>query len=149
MHLAYIATMCVVCSLAMLGSGPMVRTSLAILLNWIAQTVFAETTGIYDAWWFFIVIDAITAAVIIRQPAAKVQALIACVFMGQILLHVVYAFSNHSVGAYPYWQLLTVMAFLQLLLLGGWTIDRGRRHLWKRRNPRLAGAASTTGLGAW
>jgi len=149
MHAVYIVAMCVVCFLAMFGSGPMIRTALAIFLNWCAQTAFAESFHVYDAWWFFIIIDTISAAAILHQPAGKVQALIGATFMGQILLHVVYAFSNHGVGAYPYWQMLTAMAFVQLLLLGGWTIARGLRSVWERRNPRLAGTASTTGLGAW
>jgi hypothetical protein len=122
----------------------MIRTSLAIFLNWCATTAFATLTGAYDAWWFFIIVDTISAAVILHQPAARVQALIGCTFMGQILLHVVYAFSNHNVGAYPYWQMLTAGAFVQLLLLGGWTIAG-----WRGEYDGLGRVASVRPKSEW
>lgn len=149
MYWPYIIPMTVVCSLACLGSAPMLRTAFVIVANWIAGTGFVYATGIYDAWWFSLLLVTVSAAVILHQPAAKTQAMIGATFMGQILLHVVYAFSNHNVGAYPYWQMLTAMAFVQLLLLGGWTIASGIRHIWRRSHPRLVGAASTTGLVPW
>ncbi len=149
LHWEYLGPLLVVCLISLTGTGPMIRTAATLLANWFVGSAYVYATGIPDAWYFSLLLDTISAAIILHQPAGKVQALIGATFMGQILLHGVYAFSNHVLGANPYWQMLTAMAFVQLLLLGGWTIAPGLRSLWKRRNPRLANAASTTGLGAW
>lgn len=147
MYWPYVVPLLIVCSAAMLCGGVMLRVSLAIFLNWVFGTAFVMLTDIYDPWRLSLILDTISATIIMYQPAGRMQAVIGCTYMGQIILHVIYAFSNQQVGAHPYWQMLTAMAFVQLLLLGGWTIDRGRRFIWRRRHPHLAGTASTTGMG--
>jgi hypothetical protein len=120
MYLPYVIPMFIVALFSITGTVPMMRTGMTILANWIAGTGFVYLTGIHDAWAFSLLLDALAARIILHEPAGKTQAMIGWTYMAQILLHVVYAFSNHSVGAYPYWQVLTAMAFVQLLLLGGW-----------------------------
>ncbi len=127
----------------------MKRTGLTLLGNWIVGAAFVYATHIPDAWWFSIVIDAIAARIILHQPAGTIQALVGIVYMAQIVLHVVYAFSNHMWGQDAYWRDLTNLAYLQMALLGWWILGKARRLIWQRRHPRLANAASTTGLGSW
>jgi hypothetical protein len=120
LYLPYVLPLLAVCALSLTGTGPMIRTALAIGLNWLANTAFVVLTGVYDPWWYFIATDAVCCAVVLYQPAKKIQAVIGWTYMAQILMHVVYAVSNHAIAAWPYWQALTALAFLQLLLLGGW-----------------------------
>ncbi len=114
----------------------MIRTALAIAGNWILGTAFVLATGIYDPWLFSLLLDAACAFIILHQPAGKMQALIGSIYLTQILTHFVYSFSNHDIAAYSYWQLLTLQAFVQLALLGGWIGGHwGRRYLAHRRHP--------------
>ncbi len=147
MYLPYVIPLFIVCLFSIAGNRPMMRTALAILGNWVAGTTFVYATAIYDGWWFSLVIDALAASFVLHQPAGKTQALIGWTFMAQILLHVVYAFSNHDVGAYHYWQVLTAIAFVQLLLLGGWIGGyRWRRYFGRKRGSRLSSQASAESL---
>ncbi len=149
LHWEYLAPLIVVVLLSLLGTRPMIRTAFAILANWIAGTVFVYATHIPDAWWFSFAIDAMAARLILHQPAGSYQAMIGATYMAQLLLHVVYAFSSHTLGQEIYWYDLTFLAYVQLLLMGGWICGKLRRFIWERRHPRLVGTASTTGLGPW
>jgi len=117
---AYVIPLLVICACSLTGREQMIRTAMAILANWIINSGFVLATGIYDPWWFFLATDALTAWVILYHPAGKAQALIGYTYIAQILMHCVYAVSNSVLAEYAYWQILTAIAFVQLLLLGGW-----------------------------
>lgn len=145
---AYALPLCVVTSVAMLGNGQMIRTALAILLNWAIGTLFVMATDIYDPWWLFMGLDAAAAFVILYPPAGKIQALIGCTYITQILVHFIYSVSNHAIAAYSYWEVLTGVAFVQLLLLGGWVGGHwGRRYFGHSRRSHGALAHGKKGVG--
>ncbi len=124
------------------------RTATAIFLNWALGTAFVMATGIYDAWWFFMAVDGLTAWAILYPPAGRMQALIGCTYITQILVHFVYSFSNHAIAAYSYWEVLTGVAFVQLALLGGWIVGHwGRRYFGHSRRPHRALAHGKKGVG--
>ena len=133
----YAAPLFVLVIASMTGTGPMFRTAAAILGNWIANTAFVMVTGIYDPWYFFIATDAIAAGIVLYQPAQKVQAVIGWTYMAQIIIHVIYSISPENVAKYAYWQTLTWVAFLQLVLLGGWIGGYWYRR-YRRPYPRRA-----------
>ncbi len=116
----YAAPLFVLAGLSATGTRPMLRTALAILCNWLVNTVYVMATGIYDPWLLFIATDAIAAGVVLYQPAQRVQAVIGWTYMVQIIMHVIYSVSPADMARYSYWQTLTAIAFVQLVLLGGW-----------------------------
>lgn len=118
----YLAPLIVVCVTAMFGSAQMIRTGAAIFANWALGTAFVLLTGIYDPWWWFLALDAATAFVIMYHPAGRPQSAIGVTFIAQIIIHAVYAVSQRDIAAFAYWQILTWIAFVQLLLLGGWIV---------------------------
>ena len=124
----------------------MLRTALALLCNWLANYAFVASTGIYDPWYWFIATDAIAAGVVLYQPAQKVQAVIGWTYMVQIIMHVVYSVSPSNVAQYAYWEMLTSIAFVQLVLLGGWIGGHWYRR-YRRSNPRRADGHELEGVG--
>lgn len=129
----YVAPLCVIVALSATGTRPMLRTALALLGNWIANYAFVAMTGIYDPWYWFIATDAIAAGVVLYQPAQKLQAVIGWTYMAQIIMHVLYSLSPSNMAQFSYWQMLTAIAFVQLVLLGGWI---GGHWLRRRRGYR-------------
>lgn len=133
----YVGPMLVIGALSLTGTGPMIRTAAAIGANWLANTAFVLVTGIYDPWLFFIATDAIAAGVVLYQPAQKVQAVIGWTYMAQIIMHVIYSVSTNNMAQFAYWQMLTAIAFVQLVLLGGWIGGAWYRR-YRRAHPRHA-----------
>lgn len=131
----YAGPLFVVALMSTTGTGPMLRTALAILGNWIANYAYIWATGDFTPWYWFIFTDAISAGVVLYQPAQRVQAVIGWTYMVQIIMHVLYSISPSNMAQYSYWQLLTVIAFVQLVLLGGW-IGGYRYRRYRRSHPR-------------
>lgn len=150
LYLPYLAPLCVVTLSALTGNAQMVRTALAIFANYWINTAFVLVSGNYDPWWFYMATDAITAWVILIHPAGRPQSLIGWSFMVQVMIHAVYgasklinpAFDTYS-ASFAYWQILLSVAFLQLVILGGWVGGHGwRRYTDRRRADGLARTAS-------
>lgn len=146
----YFAPMCVVCLSSLTGNRQMVRTALAIFANYWINTAFVLATAIYDPWWFYMATDSITAWAILYRPAGKAQSLIGWTFITQVIFHAVYGastwinpeFDTYS-ASFAYWQSLLSVAFLQLVILGGWVGGHGwRRYIDRRRASGLARASS-------
>lgn len=147
----YIVGLAVVALLALsLAHPPMTRTCLAIVGNWLANAGFVLLSGDHVAAWWFALADLTAAAVILRHPAGRVQAAIGWVYVAQIIAHFVFIVRAEEAAAYDYWLLLTRLAWLQILLLGGWTIGRwgktARSHVLRRR-AELAGHSGREGVG--
>lgn len=123
----------------------MIRTAIAIALNWAVLTAFVLLTGIHNAWPLYLAADAATAFVILYQPAGRMQALIGWTYMAQIMIHVIFATSNPILADYPYWELLLWIAWVQLALLGGWI--GGRWLGYPDRGDRLVPAGTHGGAG--
>lgn len=130
----------------MLAASPIRRTAFVLLANWTVNTAFVIASGIHDPWAWFVAVDALSAAIVLHQPAGKPQSVVGGLYMAQIVMHGVYGtlkLSGDPIAESNYWQLLTALAFLQIVVLGGWTIG----HHWRRlaRHPGLRRRASVAG----
>lgn len=118
--------------------APIIRTASVLMANWIINTSFVLASGIYDPWFFYIVIDTFSAWAILYQPAGRMQSVIGWTFMTQIVLHAVYAISDPRIASVSYWQALLALGFIQLLLLGGWGGGNRLRVAYRRWHLRRA-----------
>lgn len=95
---------------------PLLRTAAAMLANLALVWLWALVSGIDDAWWFFLGIDGLTARVVLRQPAARSQAVIGFFFVLQCIMHVRYGgFGGASASVYL--DTLTAIGWGQLVAL--------------------------------
>ena len=98
------------------------RAALVVFANWVAGTVFALTTDITDGWWFSLAIDALAAGVILYRFTNQWQVALGLTYCLQIAMHIAYA-THVAPEAWPYYSALTAIAWLQLLLILGWSGD--------------------------
>lgn len=69
-----------------------------------------------------IVVDVIAAAIILWRPAGKAQAIIGLTFLLQIGVHAGRLANGEQADFLLYWWGLSLLAFLQLFVMGGWWI---------------------------
>lgn len=124
--------------------GAVLRCTLAVAANWIVGMLVSHA-GWVDAWPVNIVIDVLTAWVILRNPAGRWQSILGVSFCAQIAMHVGYGaniilFSHGDMVGY--YNALTVVAFLQLAVTGGWNGDLWRVRAYRRRGLHSHAAAS-------
>src|SRR5688572_14699313 len=62
------------------------RTAIVLAGNWTLNMVYAVATGITDPWWWFLLTDAVSARIVLHQPAGKAQAIVGWFYMAQILM---------------------------------------------------------------
>ncbi len=105
----------------------MLRTALALLLNWAAQLIHYGLFGDSTPWMFSMFIDVITATVILARPSGKMQSALGTTFLVQCTLHTAYALTllhGYSYDAsYSYWSALRNIAILQIFLVSLWWAD--------------------------
>lgn len=161
-YVALLATVCLAATVgklaelrqawyALLAVSPMRRTAITLAANWAINTAFVIITTIHDPWLWFMLIDAISARIVLHQPAGRPQAIIGALYMVQITVHAIY-FASTGVLAEPhYWQVLIALAFAQLIILGGWLgayhLGGPSRRLWDRGSAALAWGQSEKSLG--
>lgn len=131
---------------AVTGNRPMARVAVVLALNWAVNTAFCLATWVYDPWYFFFIIDALSAAAILLPPAGRVQALIGYTYIGELVLHVVYGLAAGPGAEHLYWAVLTEVGFAQLVLLGGWAGGYSGRRLWNLLHPYLSRLKGRAGL---
>jgi hypothetical protein len=109
------------------------RAAAAVFANWVLGTAFAVMTDVTDGWWFNIGIDAVAALVIFYRLSSPWQAALALTYCLQIAMHIAYAamVADGKAGPAAYYGALTAIAWLQLLLVIGWSGD-----IWLRRSAR-------------
>ncbi|MEZ0243320.1 MAG: hypothetical protein ACAH11_08090 [Sphingomonas sp.] len=103
------------------------RAALVVFANWVAGTVFALATDITDGWWFSIAIDALAAVAILYGLSKQWQVALGLTYCLQIVMHLAYGLLP-ATGPWPYYSALTAIAWLQLLLVAGWSGE-----IWLRR----------------
>ncbi|MCW3849202.1 hypothetical protein OF829_18340 [Sphingomonas sp. LB-2] len=106
------------------------RAALVVFGNWVVGTVFALTTDITDGWWFSIAIDAIAAGMIFYRLSSQWQVALGLTYCLQIAMHLAYGLIA-AAEPWPYYSALTAIAWLQLLLIAGWSGD-----IWLRQPKR-------------
>lgn len=120
------------------GSGPMRRTVWTIAIVCVAQFIVAQWVvnpqSVSHAVFMFCV-DALACRVITWQPAGKWQSLIGFSYIIQLGMHIGRLAANNPDMNF-YWNGLTIMAFLQIILVGGWwASERGLFRNRRRRHP--------------
>lgn len=159
----YVGSLFVICAIAVVHSwadlkaawklllviSPIRRTAAVLFANWTINTAFVLTFKIYDPWAWYIATDTLSAAIVLYRPAGKPQSMIGGLYMAQIVMHCVYGaleISRKAIAENSYWQVLTALAFVQLLVLGGWASVHHWRRIARssrgRRGASLAGAPS-------
>lgn len=103
-----------------------------------AGVAYSAFTGDFTHWAANIVIDGIAARMILRHPAGKMQAALGGTYAVQVAMHVAYGAREMWTIADPvaYYDMLTIVAYAQLAILGGWALgtwgqfvtDRLRHH---------------------
>lgn len=118
-------TVCVLLALAQ-GNKPMMRTAAALLGCLIVNRLHFLFTHEYVPYGWYIIVDTITAAIVLARPAGRVQAMIGTTYLAEISFHVAYAVYLHRNGfqyatELCYWKLLFWTAMLQAAMIVGWT----------------------------
>lgn len=137
---------------AMTRVPQMVRVALTLLISYWIKTQFASATGIADPWPFFIAVDAVAARIVLHQPAGRIQSVIGGMLLAGIMVSGIYAISpflGGSPSSDAYLSLLTLLGYLQMLLLGGWLSGRWITplyHRYRHRPGRMAGAENARSL---
>jgi hypothetical protein len=94
-----------------------------------------------------IAIDAIACIVITWHPAGRWQSVVGLSYILQIGVHIGRVFNGDNADLVSFWWGLSILAVLQMFLVGGWWIDGldlPRR--WRDTHPR-AGKARHPGVG--
>lgn len=112
-----------------LGTTQLRRTAVALICAWLAAVVIAVTTGRYDMWLAFIVIDAVAAWVVLAHPSSRPQAIIGLIFVIQISTHLAYALVGSAVAQSMYLDMLAAGGWLQIATLAWGAIYGGGRKI--------------------
>lgn len=126
--------------IAVRGTLPMLRTILAIFGWFLAANAWTISHGGGEPWALFFALDVIAALVILIMPAGKMQSLIGTTFLIKLAFDTAYGLAVFY--GYPepvkYWWALTILGFIQLLLVGGWWLsERFPSHVGLRRIRRF------------
>lgn len=97
----------------------MIRTAIAITLNWLACVGIVYWLNQPDPWLAFAIFDAIACLIITIHPAARMQAVIGSCFVAEILCSFIYGISSNPDASY-YLQVLDKLSFVQLMLFVFW-----------------------------
>ena len=123
-------------SLALFSRGAVERCASVIIVNWIAQFVYNDWAGTFTPWVWFTLIDLLSGMVILWKPAGRWQAALGITYGAQIVCHFIYA--KGGLVQHDYWQVLTNIAWLQLILLGVWGYGSGASRFavrWRSEHP--------------
>lgn len=102
------------------GTGPMKRTVITIFAVMGVQWMLS-------GWWpsvewaaMMLTADVFACIIITWHPAGKWQAITGLSYILQIGVHLGRIFNGDSADVTSYWWALSLLALLQVLLLGGW-----------------------------
>lgn len=107
---------------ALQGNRSMLRTTLAILAvglgslllsRWLVWPSDPYSLGM-------LMLDGFGAWIVLWRPAGAAQGLIGGTFLAQAAFHAAKLWSGERTDIYSYWAGLSLLAILQLLLIGGW-----------------------------
>ena len=114
--------------IALRRGGPLARTAWALAINFALMWIYPMATGRYSDWLFFLAVDALTARVVLLQPAGRWQAVVGFLLIVQCVMHVRYGIGVKSEQITSnYLDTLTAIGWGQLVaLIGGATHERTR-----------------------
>jgi hypothetical protein len=112
-----------VASLLTLNAGVgLQRTALALAANWLACMVAVAAVGRVDPWMAFAIADALAAYIVLSHPASRPQAVIGCIYIVQITVHLAYALVGSGPATSLYLNMLSGGGWLQIAVLAGGAI---------------------------
>jgi hypothetical protein len=120
--------------LTMNASPALQRTALALAGNWLACIVVVLLMGVVDPWAAFAAADAVAAFIVLSHPASRPQAVIGCIYIVQITVHLAYALVGSGPATGLYLNMLSGGGWLQIAVLAGgaihgsgkrWAVSRG------------------------
>jgi hypothetical protein len=120
----------------LLGTGPMKRTAATIFAVMLVAWFLADAWPGVNYSLAMILIDALACFIITLHPAGRWQSMIGLTYILQIGVHVgrIARGENADINTF-YWG-LSLLAILQLLLLGGWMLHGIVGHpRWRRADP--------------
>jgi len=123
-----------------LRAAPMRRTAIVLLLNWACEVIYYHLTHDSTPWLWWMAADTLAAIVILTRPAGRVQAYIGATYLIEVAFHSAYGIhlgqGYSRTAQMHYWQILQVIAYVQVALLGGW-IGGGLAQRFHRRYSSL------------
>jgi len=148
-ELAYAFVLSVVTLLATAkGDAAMRRTVAVIFAAWVLDIAFTRLTGIYAPWLWFVVIDTIAVRILMFPPRGKLQGFVGVAFCAQLAVNIGYGAYTVQYGydferAILRWEVIEVIGYVKLFLVGGWALaDVVRGYLARRRaTAQVAGVA--------
>lgn len=99
------------------------RTAGAICIVWALGVLYISNTGNYDPWEFNLFIDGAAMMAILWHPAGRGQAAVGWLYILQMAYHGYYGgreLAGWSNDILLYYDVLTFIAYLQLLAAGVW-----------------------------
>lgn len=119
----------------------LMRCLLAVMAVWCVGYLYGAAAGDYTHWAFNILTDGLAAVLILRHPAGKMQAALGGTYAVQVAMHI--AYGARELWGIPdpvaYYEMLTLVAYAQLAILGGWCVGTwGGRLLDRLRHRRSA-----------
>ena len=98
----------------------------AVSVNWFVNTLYVVQTGDTDPELMFLATDLASLALVSwATGAASWGGVLASSYAGQIIMHLIHWTGQGD--AYWYWQVLTGLGYVQLLLLAAWSLSVSRR----------------------
>jgi hypothetical protein len=121
-----IAVIAAICIARLYGPPSLCRTAWALAGNMLAIWAAQYASGSYTPWQAFLIIDVITAYIVLAHPAGRTQALIGAIYVAQIIAHVAFGAAKAASCGGLYMDLLAFGGVCQLLILATGAIN-GRR----------------------
>jgi len=111
-------------ALALLAGDASARaTALVLLGNWCINTAFVSACADPDAWAAFLVVDYLSALLLIAFYQTTVVRLVCVAYALQCVAHGAYGYVTMSdvnpLATYIYWWLLYCLAMAQIAIVGG------------------------------
>ena len=149
--LAGVSALCVI-TWACLRPDALLRCLLAVVAVWCAGYAYGEVVGDYTHWKANIVIDGLAAVMILHHPSGKVQAALGGTYAVQAVMHSSYGLRDMLSVPDPvaYYEMLTIVAYAQLAILGVWAGGIWGRALvdrWRHDAGAVDRWASHSGMG--
>lgn len=128
------------------------RSLLAVVAVWMAGYGYGEVSGDFVHWQFNILTDFAAGWIIMRHPAMRLQAALGGTFFVQVAMHGAYGVRETWGIPDPvaYYDMLTIVAYAQLAILGGWCVGlwgESAIHRFRHRRGALAGWKGNRGVG--
>lgn len=125
----YLALAALSLGVALQGTGPMKRTAFVIWAVAVASLLLTPLWPSTTYSFAMIVVDALAAVAILYHPAGRWQSAIGLTYVFQIAFHIGRLINASDADINSFYIGLSVLAVLQLALVGGWLFGGGFLYL--------------------